>query len=129
MCDLMLFEHTAPCDDPKHCEALKRRAAGAPKWHRIERREDGGGYRDFLAGHDSSGRSVPVHCGEMLELQAVEWKDDDFGEYALSLDKGIRVRYEANLSCADGGITLYAFLDGHQFRLRYEAWMHLRWPQ
>ena len=128
-CDLMLFEHEVPCDDPKHREALKRRAAGAPKWYAIERREDAGGYRDYLNGHDHSGCPCPIHCGEMLELQAIERKDDDFGEYTLFLDKGIRVRYEANLSSADGGIWLYAYIDGHQFRTRHEAWMRFRWPQ
>jgi hypothetical protein len=129
LCDLFLHEHTGPCADPKHCEALKRRAAGAPKWHAIERRQDGGGYRDFLHGHDSSGKAVPIHCGETLELQAVEYKDDDFGEYMLYLDKGQFVRYEANLSSAEGAITLYASIAGHQFRTRCEPWMRFRWPQ
>jgi hypothetical protein len=129
MCDLMLHEHTGPCADPKHNEALARRAAGAPKWHILERRQEAGGYRDFLHGHDSRPVAVAVHCGEMLDLQAVEYKADDFGEYALFLNKGIRVRYEADLSRADGGVWFYARVAGHEFRLRYEAWMRLRWPQ
>jgi hypothetical protein len=130
LCDLMLHEHTDLCDDPKHREALARRAAGAPKWYALERREEWqSGYRDYLNGHDRSGQAVAVHCGETLELQAVEYEDDDFGEYALFLDKGIRVRYEADLSRSDGGIWLYACIAGHRFQLRYESWMRLRWPQ
>jgi len=128
-CDLMLFEHTGPCDNPRHREALKRRAAGAPKWHPIERQEEYSGFRDYLNGHDNSGVAVPIHCGEQIELQAVEYRSDDFGEYTLFLDKGIRVRYEADLSSADGGIWLYAYIDGHEFRARHEAWMRFRWPQ
>jgi hypothetical protein len=125
----MLHEHTDPCADPEHRAALARRAAGSPKWHALERNEGAGGYRDFLHGHDSSGRAVPVHCGETLELQAIEFKGDDFGGYTLFLNKGIRVRYEADLSRADGGIWLYACIAGHEFRLRYESWMRLRWPE
>ena len=130
ICDLMLFEHTGPCSDPKHREALQRRAAGVAKWYAIERREDGGGFRDYLGGHHSGESSVvAIHCGEQIELQAVEYRDDDFGEYAISLDKGIPVRYEADLSCADGGIWLYTYVSGHQFQTRHEAWMRFRWPQ
>jgi hypothetical protein len=129
MCDLMLHEHITPCADPEHRAALSRRAAGSPKWHAIERHEDAGGYRDFLHGHDSSGKAVPIHCGEMLELQEIACECDDFGEYTLFMNKGICVRYEADLSRADGGIWLHAYVAGHEFRLRYEAWMRLRWPQ
>lgn len=128
-CDLMLFEHDRSCDNPKHNEALARRAAGAPKWYAIERREDEGGFRDFLDGHHRGPSSVAIHCGETIELQAIEFRDDDFGEYTLFLNKGIRVRYEANLSRADGGIWLYTNIDGHRFQMRHEGWMRFRWPQ
>lgn len=126
MCDLMLFEHSGPCDDPRHCEALQRRAAGAAKWYTIERRENGGGFRDFLDGHPGV---VAIHCGEQIELQAVEHRDDDFGGYTIFLDKGIPVRYEADLSRTDGAVILYASVSGHTFRTRHEGWMRFRWPQ
>ena len=128
-CDLLLFEHEHDCDDPKHNEARKRRAAGAPKWYAIERKEEYGGFRDFLDGHHRGPSSVAIHCGEQIELQAVEWHSDDFGEYAISLDKAIPVRYEADLSCADGGISLYTQIGGHSFQTRHEGWMRFRWPQ
>ena len=128
-CDLMLFEHEGPCDNPKHNEAINRRAAGAPKWYPIERRQDAGGFRDFLGGHHSGAGSVAIHCGEQIELQAVEYRDDDFGTYTLFLDTGIRVRYEANLSCAEGEIWLYTAVGGHRFQVRHEGWMRFRWPQ
>lgn len=130
-CDLMLREHERPCDNPKHNEALNRRAAGAPKWYAIERRElYAGGFRDFLDGHHrGEGSAVAIHCGEQVELQAIEYHHDDFGDYALSLDKGITVRYEADLSRADGAVWLYTLVNGHQFRTRHEAWMRFRWPE
>lgn len=121
-CDLLLFEHNAPCDVPIHREALKRRAAGAAKWGNISRLSDSGGNRDFLDGE-------PIHCGDLLELQAVEHKDDDFGGYTLYTDKGHIVRYEANLSRADGGVILHSSIGGHEFRARLEAWMRFRWPK
>jgi frataxin-like iron-binding protein CyaY len=129
-CDLMLFEHERPCDNPKHNEALARRAAGAPKWYAIERTHEAGGFRDFLGGHHrGADSSVAIHCGEQIELQAIESRDDDFGEYTLFLDKGITVRYEANLSRSDGGIWLYTSVGGHRFQTRHEDWMRFRWPQ
>lgn len=121
-CDLMLFEHTGPCDDPVHCEALKRRAAGATRWHAIERREDAGGFRDFLDDR-------AIHCGEQIELQSVVYLSDDFGEYTLFLDAGTHVRYEANLSSAEGAIGLHASVGGHSFYKRCESNMRFRWPK
>ena len=120
-CDLMLFEHTGPCSDPKHREALRRRAAGAPKWSPISRLTDDGGTRDFLDGQ-------AIHCGDMLELQAVEWQADDFGEFVLPLEIGKRVRYECNLS-GRGTPVFYASLAGHEFTTRLEPYMRFRWPQ
>lgn len=108
--------------DPRHAEALERRAAGAAKWEKISRLSDGGGYRDFLEGK-------PIHCGETLELQATEHKYDDFGGYTLYLNEGHLVRYEANLSRPDGGIILYSSIGGHQFHKGYEGWERLRWPK
>ena len=122
LCDLFLHEHTGPCADPTHNEALKRRSAGASKWYAIERREDPGGWRDYLEGS-------PIHCGGQIELQAVEYRGDDFGEYTVWLDKAVTVRYEADLSCEDGGIGLYTSIGGHEFRATHEGWMRFRWPK
>lgn len=123
LCDLMLYEHDGPCADPKHGEALnRRRATGSVRWQAIVRGEDGGGWRDFLDGR-------PIHCGEFVELQAVRVEGDDYGEYAIFLNEGTTVRYEANLSSSDGVIVLHASIGGHGFRTRHEAWMRFRWPK
>jgi hypothetical protein len=119
----MLDEHTVPCDNPKHCDALRRRGEGrACIWGTISRLSDDGGYRDFLD-------DQPISCGSMLELQAVDYKDDDFGEYSVYLNKGHVVRYEANLSRRDGGITLYSSIGGHRFVASHHAGMRFRWPK
>jgi hypothetical protein len=119
-CDLMLYEHTAPCDDPNHAEALKRRAAGASQWGKISRLCDVGGPRDFLDGK-------PIPCGTMLELQAVEYQADDYGEYMLYSDNSVAVRYEADLSVPEGRSRLHAVIGGHEFLAGCEPWMRFRW--
>lgn len=96
------------------------RIASAPKWAQIERRyENDGDLRDYV-------ENRPIHCGDMLELQAIEYKADDDGEYSVSLDKGVIVRYE--LSSARNPI-FYASIGGHTFTARLEAWMRFRWPR
>lgn len=120
-CHLALFEHSEPCPDPNHREALLRRA-GRGKWSPILRTEGVGGWRDFLDGR-------PIHCGDFLELQAVRIEDDDYGDYTVFLDSGRVVRYEANLSSADGAIVLCISISGCEFRARHEPWMRFRWPK
>jgi hypothetical protein len=119
ICNLMLHEHTGPCADPEHRAALERRAAGAPKWGKIERRYAHGDIRDYLEGE-------PIHCGNMLELQSVEYKGDDYGEWMVYLDKSVRVRFELS---ANRNPVLYASIGGHTFTARLEAWMRFRWKQ
>lgn len=119
-CELMLFEHAAPCADPDHRKALERRAAGAAKWGQISRNYTGGGdVRDYLHGR-------PIHCGDMLVVQAVKWDCDDYGEFILYLNTGERVRYE--LSVVKNPM-LYGDLAGHTFTARVEDYMRFRWPQ
>ena len=129
-CDLFLDEHELgrPCGDESHRVALAARRGGAPKWSPIERGRDAGGGRDFLDGR-------PIHCGTGLELQAIEYKSDDYGEYVLALPTGVRVRYEIEFvrDPAAGEnpkrIVLYTTVGAIVFRARHEAWMRFRWPQ
>lgn len=88
-CDLLFGGHdrTDVCEDLGHRAALARRREGAVSWSAIVRRSDDGGRRDFLDGD-------PLHCGAGLELQAIEWRDDDYGSYTVRLATGARVRYE-----------------------------------
>lgn len=119
ICDLMLFEHSGPCADPNHRAALERRAAGsAAKWGEITRRHEHGDIRDYLKGE-------PIHCGDMLELQSVEYKADDYGEWVFYLDKSVTVRFELS---GTRNPVLYANIGGHTFAARLEAWMRFRWP-
>jgi hypothetical protein len=37
-------------------------------------------------------------CGTGLELQAFEIRSDDYGDYRVTLPKGIRVRYELGVA-------------------------------
>jgi len=119
MCELMLFEHAGPCDDPEHVKALARRSVGAAQWGKIERRYEHGDLRDYV-------NDDPIHCGDQLELQAVEYRADDYGEYMLYLESSVLVRYE--LSSARNPV-LYTGVAGHTFTSRHEAWMRFRWPR
>ncbi len=125
-CDEFLSDHRADgttCNDEGHRAALARRAAGAPAWHPIVRGRDGGGVRDFLEGK-------AITCGSSLELQAVEYRDDDYGSYQLSLPTGVIVRYEVDRPLnADGEVILYGDLAGHDFTARHHDGMRFRWPR
>lgn len=129
VCDRFLNEHDflIPCVDPKHRAALARRAGGAPGWSPIVRGEDGGGVRDYLDGR-------PIHCGVGLELQAIEYYSDDYGDYVLKLPTGVRVRYELawypNATEADQTRhpVLYGSIGGYEVSMRYEDGMRFRWP-
>lgn len=129
MCDLSLSEHdtSAGCGDAEHRAALALRAAGAPAWSPIVRRHDHGDFRDYLDGK-------PIHCGTGLELQAFEYRSDDFGEYTMKLPAGVRVRYElewprAGEKPADRRVVLHTVISGHEFTSPLEKWMRLRWPE
>lgn len=126
-CDLSISEHDTliRCADADHRAALVRRAAGAPNWSPIERRHsEREGTRDYLDGK-------PIHCGTGLELQAIEYRSDDYGEFALKLATGVRVRYE--LAWPPGGadrqIILHGSIGGHEFTATADSWMRFRWPE
>jgi len=114
--------------DPRHGPALRLRRSGAPPWGRIETSKDGGGWRDFLDGD-------PIHCGSGLELQAREYRSDDYGEFTLALPTGVRVRYEVawlRERPAEGPpwrAVLYHSAGGHTFTTPLEPWMRFRWPK
>ncbi len=123
-CDLMLMDHEDAGDvdcrkDPGHRKALQaRRLARADQWSPIVRSEDRGGRRDFLDGR-------PIHCGSGLELQIIETREDDYGQFTVWTAKGVRVRYELE---PDKRITLYAPVAGISFTHAHEPWMRFRWP-
>jgi hypothetical protein len=120
-CRLSLADHKGACDDLHHVIALdaRRAAARVEPWGKIRRDpEAGGSFRDYLFGQ-------PIHCGAGLELQAVEYRYDDYGSYTVFLDQGHPVRYEHN----GGVVVLYADLGGHTFTSQLQAWMRFRWPK
>lgn len=123
-CDLLISEHNGLCGDAEHRAALARRAAGAPSWSPLKRRREHGDFRDYLDG-------APIHCGAGLELQSIEYRSDDYGEFTLKLATGVRVRYE--LAWPPGGadrqIVLHGSIGGHEFTTMAEAWMRFRWPE
>jgi hypothetical protein len=90
-CELFLDEHAAgvDCGDDGHRKALALRASGARPWSTLERQGDPrtGDWRDHLDGR-------PVQNGAGLELQAVDYPADDYGEFTRLRDEGVRVRYE-----------------------------------
>jgi hypothetical protein len=120
-CRLALADHQGACDNLQHVVALdaRRAAASVEPWGKIRRdRQGGGDFRDYLFGE-------PIHCGAGLELQAVEYRYDDFGSYTVFLDRGHAVRYEHSV----GVVTLYADIGGHTFACSLQAWMRFRWPR
>jgi hypothetical protein len=129
-CDLSLYDHRergdSYCvDDPGHRQALQaRRDALAGAWSLIERGSDRGGDRDFLDGK-------PIHCGSALDLQAMEFRSDDYGEYTAWIAKGTIVRYEVEWVAppAKKRIVLYTTVAGHTFTAHHEEWMRFRWPR
>lgn len=122
-CDLFLDEHTGGLclADPKHDAALKRRSdCGQPWAPMIVGGRDAGGRRDFLEGK-------AIHCGTGLELQAFEIRSDDYGEWRVWLQKGVRVRYEMEWDADRKGL-LYADVAGHEFTKPIDSGMRFRWP-
>ena len=111
------------CINNAHLKALEDRAAGAPAWSPLNRLTKGGDFRDYLDGK-------PIHCGAMLELQGIERRSDDYGEFSIKLHNGALVRYEL----AWGGeqqeraVVLHGRIAGHEFTARADAWMRFRWP-
>ncbi len=125
-CDLFLDEHAgADCADPAHRRAIAARANrdhGEP-WGQIIRITDAGGPRDCLDGK-------PLHCGACVELQAFEYRDDDYGSYTVYLQQGAPVRYEMEWRKGDERIgVLHAEVVGHEFTTTIESYMRFRWPR
>jgi hypothetical protein len=117
------------CGDPSHREAVRLRRSGSPEWSPIVLGNDRGGMRDFLDGQ-------PIHCGTTLELQAIEWKADDFGEFTLRTSTPVRVRYEVAWRWLTGAdkptrpdVVLHADIGGHGFTTDLRGWMRFRWPK
>lgn len=107
---------------PEECPpaiAKARRHAGSP-WHRLEIRRGPGGLRHYVDG-------VPVHCGAVVTLQAIETRYDDYGSWLVYLDRCTTVRYEATMSRDAIRATVHAFVGGHEFVAAVEAWMRFAW--
>ncbi len=110
-----------PCElgQPETCPPARatnaRLAAKSGSWSALTVNGD----RHFLNGE-------PIHCGAALELQEIEFRCDDYGEYPAVLQRGIRVRYEVNTG--DRAVVLYMRVGGHEFAS--PLWNHLRfrWP-
>lgn len=120
-CDLSLGEHVEPCSNAAHIKALAiiaSRPTGSPGWSQIVAGVDAGGQRDYLD-------DEPIHCGSTLELQSLEVRADDVGEYTVKLLTGTLVRYERNA----GKIVLYVYIGGHEFASSLTPWMRFRWPR
>lgn len=113
------------CPNAGHTEASERRRAKMARqlgsYIVIDR--DAGGRRDYLDGK-------PIHCGTTLELQAVDYAEDDFGSYSVTVDRWTTVRYELTWK-PDGKrkIVLFKYVDGHQFVTEWNATMRFRWPR
>lgn len=115
--------------DPANCPAVKaaevRRRARAGEWSELEVRDEGGGQRHYLDGQ-------AIHCGAMIEIQALEYKSDDYGEYTVCLQRGRLVRYELawpiKPTSLDDRVVLYIEVDGHTFTAA-GAGKRYRWPR
>lgn len=108
-----------PAECPKEIAAAKREK-GQP-WSALELRRESGGLRHYLDGE-------PVHCGDVLELQAIGYRSDDYGEYIVSLQRGSAVRYEASWRSGDLLATLHAAVGGREFVASVTDGMRFRWP-
>lgn len=115
-----------PCADgatescPK-ARAEARRDKGVP-WSQLETRREPGGLRHYLDGE-------PVHCGVTLELQTVEPKSDDYGEYLHASQRGVLVRYEATFQSDAIAGQMHVKVGGYSFGAAIESHMRFRWPR
>lgn len=116
-----------PCvlNRPDECPptiAARKRDKGA-LWSVLELRSEGvAGLRHYLDGR-------PVHCGDGLMLQSIEFRHDDYGEWTRALQTGTRVRYEASFGDKEIRATLHVDVGGHECVARVEKWMRFQWPR
>jgi len=91
----------------------------------LELERDDGGWRHFLDGR-------PVETGAHLELQPVEFLDDDTGGHLQPVPgRWVTVRYEARLAVSDRAdvrVSLYSTIGGYQVELVADEGMRFRWP-
>jgi len=125
-CDKSVFDHIEAdewtCAEREHAAALQRRAEGRRgQWHELRVRRQSGGLRHYLDGE-------PISCGSSIELQAIDWHDDDFGEFRVYRPRGRVVRYEARQDGVTLNATLHTLVEGHEFVAKVESWMRFRWP-
>lgn len=104
-------------------EPHRRRRAGERQgaWSPLELRREPSGPRHYLDGK-------PVHCGDGVELQALEYRHDDYGEYTVPVQRGVAVRYEARL-VDPPTVSLHHLLEGHAFSSSLTDGMRFRWPR
>jgi len=103
-------------------EALAGRSAGAREWGQIRDGNDGGGWRQYLDGE-------PIHCGAVLELQELECRSDDYGEYTVRKATGIVVCYEVAWVHGARVGMLHLPIGGHEFSKPIDSWMRFRWAR
>jgi len=119
---------SAPCAaaDPDACPAeLGRRIriqSQAAAWSLLALRKDEGGFRHYLDGK-------AVHCGDTIELQAIEEHHDDHGPYSVPVQLGTPVRYESDLYLPTPETTLFASVAGRVFAAALSPSMRFRWPR
>ena len=85
-------------------------------------RDEDGGCRHYLDGK-------AVHCGDVLELQAIAERDDDYGSFSVPLQGGALVRYEARFVGAEPEVTIYTTVAGRTFAAAGNPAMGFRWPR
>lgn len=111
---------TCPPELARRRRREEKAAHGGP-WSALELRQEDSGPRHYLDGK-------AVHCGACIELQALGWRDDDYGSYTVPLNKGQLVRYEASLVTGNVRVTLHADVAGREFVAGLESGMRFRWP-
>jgi len=99
-----------------------RRKAKREEWSAIVLRKDPS-LRHYLDDRD-------IHCGDFIELQAVETRyDADSEAYTAPLPGGVVVRYEASQRDGDLRAWLYAAVAGRTFTAGLDECMRFRWPE
>lgn len=111
--------HVGRPEDCPPAIAAASRNAGSP-WDQLETQRECGGLRHYLSG-------TAVHCGNILTLQAIETRYDDYGSWLVYLERGTTVRYEAAFHDQAIRATVHTMVGGHEFVARLEAWMRFTW--